>query len=127
MIRLNKELAVIGTANELLRQHMEPVINFDVVCEYTHMLETRSGYAVLHGFTEESLQQFLCEHKNLFQYDYAKTTLTGKPTYRLSAAQMDEHQIKTFVGNMVDCLDPAINYPCDFLEDMRLMDVLCSY
>ncbi len=124
LIRLNKELAVIGATNELLRQHMEPAINFDVVCEYTRMLETRSGYAVLHGFTEESLQQFLREHKNLFQYDYAKTVLTGKPTYRLSVVPMDEHQIKAFVGNMMDCLDPAINYPIDFLEDMRLMDVL---
>ncbi len=91
------------------------------------MLETRSGYAVVHGFSEKSLEQFLRTHKNLFQYDYNQTALTGKPTYKpiiSNLSPMHEHEIKTFIGTIMDYLDPAINYPITFLEDMRLMDVL---
>ncbi len=134
MIRLGKELAVIGATNELLLQHREPFINFNIVCKYTRMLENRSGYAVLHGFSEKSLQEFLCMRENLFRYDYAETVIAGKPTYRLlvnnllpmckNELAMDEHQIKTLVRNMMDCLDPALNYPIAFLEYMGLIDIL---
>mgnify|MGYP007031565242 FL=1 len=43
MVQLEKDMAVIGAVNELLRQHEENiVINANIVCEYTRMMEARS-------------------------------------------------------------------------------------
>lgn len=152
MVRLEKEMAVIGTVNELLRQGAQGVrvpdsgdgeslsMNEDIVFQYSRMMEARSGYAVVNGFSSSSLNQFFSDCDQLFQYDPYHSTEKGKQSYRLrveellppselpegSLYSLEPSQIQTLVGHMVDILDPSVNYPFDFLKDMRLLDALAG-
>ncbi|MDE7244970.1 MAG: hypothetical protein K2O18_13495 [Oscillospiraceae bacterium] len=131
MVSLNKELAVIGTVNETLLQKLKPLINFDLVWEYSRMMEARSGYAVVNEFSREALERLLSSHEEFFQYDYLESASRGKPTYRIrigaDSSDMTPKQIARLTAKMMDKLDPVVNYPVDFLEeDMRLRNVLRS-
>lgn len=147
MVRLEKEMAVIGTINELLIQGSKDrgelddeclSMSEDLVFEYSRMMEARSGYAVVNGFSSISLNQFFSDCDQLFQYDPYRSEVNGKRAYRLrieellrpserlagSLCSLEPPQIHTVVGRMMDILDPSVNYPFDFLEDMQLLDVL---
>ena len=109
MVRLDPDIAVIGLINHLLRAHEEPELDFDKICAYTRSL------AVLHGFTPEGLRAFLALHPDLFE-----SRSGGK--FRFSHAAYDaalptEH-IAMIVSDLVDRLDPRMNYPMRLLEAM---------
>ena len=129
MVQLEKDMAVIGAVNELLRQHEENiVINAIIVCEYTRMMEARSGYAVVNGFSAGSLTDFLWNHSNFFQYDPSESEKHAQPSFRLqtgnSGMPHEMGDIRMFVGRMLTTLDPTLNLPYAFLADMQLLDVL---
>lgn len=124
MISLNKELAVTGMINELLLQGDKDVyININIMCEYTRLLEARSGYAVLHGFSEKSLNELLMFKPRLFEYSYIETDRSGKITYKVKGTNRDRIRL---MQNILDELDPAVNYPCDFLESMKVLELLTA-
>lgn len=142
MVRLEIEMAVIGTINELLQSNKKNneylSIDADIVSEYSRLMEIRSGYAVVNGFSSISLNQFFSNCYELFQYDPYRSVEKGKPSYRLRIEKLlphpeftemrlknlEEQQINTLVGRMMDILDPSVNYPLNFLEDMKLIGVL---
>lgn len=147
MVRLEVEMAVIGTVNELLIQGTESTwetgreylsMDEEIVFEYSRMMEARSGYAVVNGFSSSSLNGFFANCNRLFQYDPYGSVQTGKESYRLrieellSPIEIPEEglhslarpQINTLIAHMMDILDPSVNYPFDFLEDMQLLGVL---
>lgn len=143
MVRLEKETAIIGTVNELLLQGVGTtnpdgkglLINEDIVFKYSRMMEIRSGYAVVNGFSGDSLNRFFSNCNRLFQYDPFVLTQENKPSYRLRTEELLEcsegnlyglsrSQINAAIGRMIDILDPNLNYPLDFLEDMQLLGVL---
>lgn len=149
MVRLELEMAVIGTVNELLRQGPggeegeKQLLSLDeeLVFEYSRMMEARSGYAVVNGFSGDSLRSFLSGCDRLFQYDPFTSARKNKCSYRLRIEELlpppelpegdlyrlERPQIRALVGHMMDILDPSVNYPVDFLKDMRLLDVLVSH
>lgn len=129
MVRLEKDMAVIGTVNELLRQHEEDiVINANIICEYARMMEARSGHAVVNGFSAGSLTDFLWNHSDFFRYDPGESEKHAQPSFRLqtgdSGIPREMEDIRMFVGRMLTTLDPALNLPCAFLGDMQLLDTL---
>jgi len=147
MVRLEKEMAVIGAINELLIQCTKGkrelddeclLMSEDIIFDYSRMMEVRSGYAVVNGFSSMSLNQFFSDCDQLFQYDPYRSAQEGKQAYRLrieellppsellegSLCALERPQIDTLVGNIMDILDPSVNYPYDFLEDMQLLNVL---
>lgn len=124
-MRLEKELALIGCANEILLQGLEPYINMEIMLQYIRMLEARSGYAVMPGFSQDSLEWLLSRHGDLFQHDLQRSGDAGQKTYRiLFGGGRDEQAIERFAQKMIVALDPAVNYPLCFLEDMRLLPAL---
>lgn len=127
MVALQKEIAVIGAANELLLFRKNPVLNGSVVYQYSRMLEARSGYAVVCGFSRATLERFLDTHKELFRYDDLESEARGEPSYTLQDLDTSEWTpgaVTGMIQKMLIHLDPAVNYPMDCLEDMRLMDAL---
>lgn len=149
MVQLEMEMAVIGTINELLIQGIKDdqemdderlSMNEDIVFKYSRMIEARSGYAVVNGFSGISLNRFFSDCDQLFQYDPCRSAQEGKPSYRLRIEELLPHsafwegslhglgrpQIDILVGRMMDILDPSVNYPFDFLEDMQLLEVLMN-
>lgn len=126
MVSLEKDMAVIGAVNELLLQKQNPIfINSNIIYQYVRMMEARSGYAVVRGFSTESLYNLLKNKTELFQYDLCESFKCQEPTYRVLYADSDCFKnIKEFIIHMIDALDPALNYPYDFLESMRLIDAL---
>lgn len=127
MVALQKEIAVIGAVNELLLFRKKPVLNGSVVFQYSRMLETISGYAVVCGFSRATLEWFLDTHKELFRYDDLESEARGEPSYTLQdwdASEWTPGAVTGMIQKMLVHLDPAVNYPMDFLEAMRLIDAL---
>lgn len=144
MVRLEMEMAVIGAVNELLMQDVQDSwyehlsMNEDIIFEYSRMMEVRTGYAVVNGFSRGALNHFFSSCNQLFQYDPYKSAQEGKQFYRLRIEELlsplelpegglrglKQPQVTSLVGHMMDILDPSVNYPLDFLEDMRLIEVL---
>ncbi len=149
MVRLEVEMAVIGTVNELLTKEENvgeveetgsKYLSMDekIVFEYSRMIEARSGYAVINGFSSSSLNRFFANCNRLFQYDPYESVQRDKESYRLRIEELlppqeipngglrrlKKSQVGTLIGRMMDILDPSVNYPVDFLEDMKLLHVL---
>lgn len=131
MISLEKELALIGCANELLLRGQNPFINFGIVFQYARMMEARSGYAVVLGFSQETLERLLSKHQELFQHDLVRSAEYGQKTYRILIEGAERGQqiwpaldIVQHIQKMLDILDPALNYPLPFLDEMRLLPAL---
>lgn len=150
MVRLEIEMAIIGTVNELLIQGATGTreldneglsMDEDIVFKYSRMIEARSGYAVVNGFSGGSLNRFFSSCNRLFQYDPFRSIQGNKPSYRLRIEELlspleflegdvyslKQPQINTVIGRMMDILDPSVNYPFDFLEDMQLLGVLVDH
>lgn len=142
MVRLEIEMAVIGAVNELLCNPQEtsgeyPLLNDEIIFEYLRMMEARSGYAVVNGFSRKSLDWFFSNYNQLFQHDPHRS-MQDKQFYRLridkllphlelsdgGRCQLNQPQINTLIKRMMDILDPCVNYPLDFLNGMRLLGVL---
>ena len=122
---LEREIAVIGCTNEILLQGLEPYINAEIVHQYIRMLEVRSGYAVIPGFSWDVLEGLLSRSESLFQYDLRKSGEMRQETYRiLFEGERNEQAIGRFIQEMIDILDPAVNYPLSLLKDMRLLPAL---
>ena len=124
-MRLEKELALIGCANEILLQGLKPYINTEIVLQYIHTMEIRSGYVLMPGFSQDSLEWLLSRHEDLFQHDLKRSDEAGQETYRiLFEGGRDEQAIERFVQKMIVALDPSVSYPLYLLEDMRLLPAL---
>ena len=124
-MRLEKELALIGCANEILLQGLEPYINTEIVLQYIRTMEIRSGYVLMPGFSQDSLEWLLSRHEDLFQHDLKRSDEAGQETYRiLFEGGRDEQAIERFVQKMIVALDPSVSYPLYLLEDMRLLPAL---
>lgn len=115
MIRLDPDIAVIGLVNYLLRAHEDPELGFDNICAYTRSLEDQTGLAVLHGFTPEGLRAFLARHPDLFEARSGGKFRFSHTAY--DAALSPEH-ISRIVADLVNRLDPRMNYPMKLLEVM---------
>lgn len=148
MVCLEIEMAVIGTINELLIQgaaknakvidNRSLLIDDALVFEYSRMMEARSGYAVVNRFSGDSLNRFFSTCSRLFQFDPYQSAQRGRKLYRLRTedllpalefpkedlCHLKRTQINTLIGHMMDILDPSMNYPVDFLEDMQLIAAL---
>lgn len=115
MIRLDPDIAVIGLINHLLRAHDDPELDFDKICAYTRSLEDRTGLAVLHGFTPEGLRAFLARHPDLFE---SRSGGKFRFSYAAYDAALPTEHIAMIVSDLVDRLDPRMNYPMRLLEAM---------
>lgn len=124
-MRLESELAIIGCTNEILLQGLEPYINAEIVLQYIRAMEIRSGYALMPGFSQGSLEWLLSRHEDLFQHDLQRSEEAGQETYRiLFEGGRDEQATERFVQKMIVALDPSVSYPLYLLEDMRLLPAL---
>lgn len=151
MVRLEKEIAVIGVISELLHepqtwQGMELPdvqncclpLNVATVFEYSRQLETRSGHAIINGFSGSTLNQFFLEYDQLFQYDPYQSMQKDDRIYQVrldtllpafakvetNFAELASEQINTLVGRLFQVLEPSLNYPFDLLQEMHLLDTL---
>lgn len=120
MVRLEKEMAVIGATYELLKNKQEPVLDIDVLLQYIKAMEIRSGLAVMPGFSAKSLDLMFRKYECLFDR-YVDTD--GKITYRPKTGRDDAD---AFTVRMLDHMDPALNYPYGFIESTGLLPVLES-
>ena len=120
MVRLEKEMAVIGATYELLKNKQEPVLDIDVLLQYIKAMEIRSGLAVMPGFSAKSLDLMFRKYECLFER-YVDTD--GKITYKPKTGRDDAD---TFAMRMLDHMDPALNYPYGFIESTGLLPVLES-
>ena len=146
MVRLQTEMAVISTFYDLLEQQpvdwdpKEPQyisVDRQEILDYSRRLEEDSGYAIINAFSERSLDQFFTENYLLFQFDpCAPAQRNGCPAYRLrienlksagpSKKKTGKEFAKLIVRRMVEFLDPAVNYPFDLLEKMKMLDILLA-
>lgn len=123
IVRLEKEIAVIGVVNYMLRHpgHDAP-LDMDTMRKYARMMEVRTGLAVVLGFSQESLDAFLGRYPDLF----VNTDPYGKGKYRMGpyAAPKTPEEITAFVANLITRVDPALNYPMNFIEAMGILGSL---
>lgn len=123
MVRLEKEIAVIGVVNYILRHpgHDAP-LDMDTMRKYARMMEVKTGLAVVLGFSQESLDAFLGRYPDLF----VNTDPYGKGKYRMGpyAAPKTPEEITAFVANLITRMDPALNYPMNFIEAMGILGSL---
>lgn len=123
MVRLEKEMAVIGVVNYILRHpgHDAP-LNMDTMRKYARMMEVKTGLAVVLGFSQESLDAFLGRYPDLF----VNTDPCGRGKYRMGpyAAPETPEEITAFVADLITRMDPALNYPMDFIETMGILGSL---
>ena len=123
MVSIDLDIAVIGAVGELLSTGKEPVLSSAVVCEYTRMLEERSGLAVLNHFTREDVGRFLRDSPFFEVSEYSEPM-----KYKLKGCRdvsvLTEPGILRILRKLMDAYDPRLNYPMELLEDMRLISVL---
>lgn len=123
MVRLEKEMAIVGVVNYILRHpgHDAP-LNMDTMRKYARMMEVKTGLAVVLGFSQESLDAFLSRYPDLF----ANTDPCGRGKYRMGpyAAPETPEEITAFVANLLTRMDPALNYPMDFIKSMGILGSL---
>ena len=148
MVRLAKEIAVIGAISELLYERQEAELhdvpdfclslNTTTVFEYSRQLEALSGYAIINDFSSSTLDRLFGEYDQLFQYDPYQSIQEDDKVYRVrldallpSSVQagaflpeLEMDQINTLVNRLFQVLEPSVNYPFDLLQKMRLLDVL---
>lgn len=123
MVRLEKEMAVVGVMNYILRHpgHDAP-LDMDTMRKYARMMEIRTGLAVVLGFSQESLDAFLGRYPDLF----VNTDPCGRGKYRMGpyAAPDTPEEITAFVADLITRMDPALNYPMNFIEAMGILESL---
>lgn len=123
MVRLEKEMAVVGVVNYILRHpgHDAP-LDMDTMRKYARMMEVRTGLSVVLGFSQESLDAFLGRYPDLF----VNTDPCGRGKYRMGpyAAPGEPEEITAFVADLITRMDPALNYPMDFIEAMDILGSL---
>lgn len=148
MVRLAKEIAVIGAIRELLYERQEAELpdvpnfclslNTATVFEYSRQLEALSGYAIINDFSGSTLDRFFLEYDQLFQYDPYQSIQEDDKVYRVrldallpSSVQagmllpeLELDQINKLVNRLFRVFEPSVNYPFDLLQKMQLMDAL---
>lgn len=130
MVQLEKEMAVIGTVTEMLRKYdnksEEVRVDIKMIYNYSLLLELRSGYTVVNGFTESALEDFLKRNDEIFCY------LKPSASYRLRVDRLLPESERTkpslesanrLVRSLIELWDPSVNYPLDVLNSMRLPEV----
>lgn len=123
MVRLEKEMAVVGVVNHMLRHPgRDAPLDMDAMRGYARMMEVRTGLAVVLGFSQESLDAFLGRYPELF----VNTAPYGRGKYRIGpyAAPETPEEITAFVANLITRMDPALNYPMAFIEAMGILGSL---
>lgn len=144
MVRLQTEMAVIGTVYDDLCHEDAAAdggelyisLTREKVLQYSRNLEERSGYAIINGFSAQSLKKFFDDNQYLFQYDPYASALNEQtaPIYRLRVENLrppvvpvpeqEEALSLALIRRMIEFLDPVINYPFNLLKQMRMLDVL---
>lgn len=144
MVRLQTEMAIISTIGSILTDLLlgdetgrasSITLDKKKILDYTRSLENTSGYAILNGFSEQTLDQFFINNDALFQFD--PDSSSGRDSaYRLRLENLhlggalpdhaDPEFSSTVIRQMIDVLDPAINYPMDLLRRMGVWDVLAT-
>lgn len=146
MVRLQTEMAVIGAvydelchgdAAEADKEELYVLLTKEKVLRYSRDLEDRSGYAIINGFSAQSLKSFFDDNQYLFQYDPYASALNEQPApiYRLRVENLsppvpvpDQKGALSLalIRKMVEFLDPVINYPFNLLKQMGMLDVLLT-
>jgi|GluameStandDraft_1065615.scaffolds.fasta_scaffold03991_5 hypothetical protein len=144
MVRLQTEMAVISTIGNMLinllsgdetGHALSITLDKKKILDYTRNLENDSGYAILNGFSEQTLDQFFINNYALFQFDPDSSSGCDS-SYRLRLENLHlggvqpDHKVPNFsqtvIRWMINVLDPAINYPMDLLRKMGVLDVLAA-
>ncbi len=137
MIRLQAEMAVISTINDVLKRLPEGAEDISIargtVLRHTRDLEDMSGYAIINAFSEQAIDQFLEDNHTLFQF-VPYTAEGPDATYRLrlenlqlpdaSQGMATKEFSDALIKQIIVHLDPAINYPSDLLQKMGIVDDL---
>lgn len=123
MVRLEKEMAVVGVVNYMLRHpgHDAP-LDMDTMRKYARMMEVKTGLAVVLGFSQENLNGLLARYPDLF----ANTDPCGRGKYHMGpyAAPDTPERITAFIADLITRMDPALNYPMDFIRAMGILGSL---
>ena len=130
MVQLEKEMAVIGTVAEMLRKYdnkSEDVrVDIKMIYDYSLLLELRSGYTVVNGFTESALEDFMKNNDEIFSYVKPSASYRLRVDRLLPESGLAKSSIESanrLVRRLIELWDPSVNYPLDVLDSMRLPEV----
>lgn len=115
MIRLQKDFAVIATAQLVVKQGGDK-INAETVKQFSRGLESQTGIAVINSFTDESLNMFFRNHPDFFKRTYQRDE-DGNPIYEI-------RPMYDLAQRMIQAIDPAVNYPMEILRAAGMLKPL---
>ena len=135
MVRIEKEMAIIMTVNFLIDSNRKLEFGYSEVSGELRLLEAQTGYAILQGFSQESLEEWMAGKYNLFTHVYDKDRkvfrLNIDKILRRSLESWEDPTVKVdrltgdrLVNKLIDLLDPALNYPIDVFEASDILRFL---